>query len=255
LLQLLHGNLHWTKAEIAYIWLSGRDWPFTHSSIVQNPRKLHRNVIQLKDQQKFYREFKFRDINNHNLPTYKKLIDIIFGTQGLRFNCVIVDKSKRTARHHVSSYNGYAGYLIANAIDQTDNNNVSEYITVLADDVSTNSINDKFEKMVRDRMRKVTRRNALFGICRLESHAVTELQICDVLVGTVAYAHKMTAGSVSTRGSKAQLIKYVQKKLNTFSLSQNLDLHLHNGIMFCVTQKLSIKVQQKRTDALDLMSN
>ena len=81
----------------------------------------------------------------------------------------------------------------------------------------------------------------LFGICRLESHAVTELQICDVLVGAVAYAHKMTAGSVSTKGAKAQLVRYLQSKLNVYSLAQDLNLHLRNGLMFCVTQKLEDK--------------
>ncbi|HET9174486.1 MAG TPA: DUF3800 domain-containing protein [Candidatus Saccharimonadales bacterium] len=205
--------------------------------IVQNPRQLHRGVIRLKDQRRFHKEFKFNHVNSDTLLTYKKLIDIIFDTHGLRFNCYVVDKTARTSEHYVRSYNGYAGYLVANAIDQTGSGD-SEYITVLADDVSTNSINDKFESMVRDRVRKVTRRNALFGICRLESHAVTELQVCDVLVGAVAYAHKMGVGSVSTRGAKAQLVKYVQSKLNVFSLSQKLELHLRNGVMFCVTQKV-----------------
>lgn len=208
--------------------------------IVQNPRQLHRNIIKLKDQKGYHEEFKFSQVKPTNLSTYKNLIDICFNTQGLRFNCYIVDKTKRSTNHHISSYNGYAGYLIAHAIDQADKG-VSEYITILADDVSTNSINDKFESMVRDRIRQVTRRGALFGICRLESHAVSELQICDVLVGAVAYAHKMGAGSVSTKGSKAQLVKYIQKKLNVYSLSQDHNLRLRNGVMFCVTQKLQDK--------------
>jgi len=208
--------------------------------IVQNPRKLHRNIIRLKDQSNFHKEFKFSGVKQANLNTYKKLVDIIFDTQGLRFNSCIVDKTARATKNYVSSYNGYAGYLIANSIDQTDDQ-VSEYITVLADDVSTNSLDDRFEAMVRDRVRKVTRRGALFGICRLESHAVSELQVADVLIGTVAYAHKMGAGSVSTTGAKAQLTKYIQNKLNVFSLSQDLNLNLRNGVMFCVTQKNKVK--------------
>ena len=211
--------------------------------IVQSPRNLHRAVITLKDRKQFYKEFKFSELKTSNLPIYKGLIDAVFDTYGLRFNCYIVDKQARSTSNHVASYNGYAGYLVANAIDQTGAD-ASEYITVLADDVSTNSINDKFESMVRDRVRKVTRRNALFGICRLESHAVTELQICDVLVGVVAYAHKMATGSVSTRSAKAQLVRYVQRKLNVFSLSQEHNLHLQNGIMFCVTQKSKPKTEE-----------
>lgn len=204
--------------------------------IVQSPRNLHRGIIRLRNQAQFYNEFKFQAITHHNLRIYKQLIDICFATHSLRFNCYIVDKTKISKGPHVRTYNGYAGYLIASAIDQADPH-FSEYVTILADDVSTNSIDDQFEKMVRARIAKVTRRNALFGICRLESHAVTELQLCDVLVGTVAYAHKMSAGIVSTNGAKAQFIKYVQLKLNAHSLSQDLNLHLRNGIMFCIKQK------------------
>lgn len=204
--------------------------------IVQNPRQLHRSVISLKDHKRFHSEFKFAHVKTANLATYKKLMDICFNTDKLRFNCFIVDKTKRSVEHHVAAYNGYAGFLIAGAIDQTGGA-ASEYITVLADDVSTSNIDDRFESMVRARIKLVTRRNALFGICRLESHAVTELQICDVLVGAVAYAHKMGVGLVSTKGAKAQLVKYIQNKLNIYSLSQNHSLHLRNGVMFCVTQK------------------
>jgi len=203
--------------------------------IVQNPRQLHRAIIKLKNKQHYYKEFKFSNVNPRNLAIYKQLIDICFATHGLRFNSCIVDKTKLKKGHHVRTYNGYAGYLIANAIDQADEK-VSEYITVLADDVSTNSIDDQFEKMVRARIKTVTRRNALFGICRIESHAVTELQICDVLIGAVAYAHKMQVGNVSTKGAKAQIVKYIQTKINAFALTQDMNLHLRNSIMFCIKE-------------------
>lgn len=204
--------------------------------VVQNPRRLHRQVIQLKNQQRFYNEFKFTDINHRNLPLYKTLIDIIFTTPQLRFHSYIVDKTQSTSRNPVASYNGYAGFLVASAVKHNDTN-CSEYITVLADDVSTNSINDRFEKMVRDRVRMVTRRNALFGICRLESHAVTEIQICDVLIGAVAYAHKMSVGAVGNSTAKAQIVKYIQNKLNVYSMAQDHNLRLRNGVVFCVKQK------------------
>lgn len=204
--------------------------------ITPSPRALHRSIVQIKNQRHFYQEFKFSDVSLKNLPVYKELIDICLSTQSLRFHCFIVDKRKMTTGNHVSSYNGYAGYLIAGAIDASDTS-VSEYITVLADDVSTRSIDDRFEHMVRDRIRRVARRNALFGICRLESHAVSELQLCDVLIGLVAYAHKMKAGLVPTKSAKAQLVKYLQKKLNVFSLAQDTNLQLRNKIMFCIKDK------------------
>lgn len=204
--------------------------------ILPNPRPLHRGIISLRNSRHYHDEMKFSSIDGNNLRIYKELIDLIFSTHGLRFNCDIIDKTTRSTNNHVRSYNGYAGYLIAHSIDQVDSKS-SEYITVLADDVSTNSINDKFEQMVRDRIRRVTRRNALFGICRLESHAVTELQVCDVLLGAVAYGFKMSSGSVSTRSAKAKLVKYIQQKLNTITLAQSMDLKLRNAVVFKVTQK------------------
>ncbi|SRR5260370_6240837 len=204
--------------------------------VIQNPRELHRRVIRLKNKQHFYEEFKFTTVSHKNLPLYVSLIDIIFSTHNLRFNCYIVDKTKVKSGHAVRSYNGYAGYLIAHAIDQQYTTS-SEYITVLADDVSTNNVDDQFEKMVRERIKRVTRRNALFGICRVESHAVTEIQICDVLIGAVAYAHKMSVGTVKGKTAKANLVKHMQGKLNTYSLVQDLNLHLKNGVMFCITEK------------------
>jgi hypothetical protein len=47
----------------------------------------------------------------------------------------------------------------------------------------------------------------------------------------------MQVGSVSRQSAKAQLVKYIQTKLNTNALGQNLELHLRNGVMFCVKQK------------------
>lgn len=204
--------------------------------ILPSPRSLHRGIIQLKNSRHYHEELKFSSVSSRNLQIYKDLIDQILSTQGLRFSCRIVDKTQKTTRNHVRSYNGYAGYLIAHSIDQGDASK-SEYITVLADDVSTNSISDQFEHMVRDRIKKVVRRNALFGICRLESHAVTEVQVCDLLLGAVAYAFKMSDGAVSARSAKAKLVKYIQQRLNIYSLSQDMDLHLRNGVVFKITTK------------------
>jgi hypothetical protein len=205
--------------------------------IVQNPRYIHRAIIRLKNQQQFYNEFKFTSVDRMNLPIYKRFIDIVFDTVNLRFNAIIVDKAKITVnKNYTEKYNKYAGYLAARSIDQT-NSDTSEYITILADDVSTNDIDDKFERIIRDQIKKKVRRNALFGICRLESHAVTELQICDVLIGAVAYACKMSEGIVRSKTAKAQLVKYIQGKMNTFSIALNLSLRLRNGIIFNIEKR------------------
>jgi len=206
--------------------------------VLPSPRSLHRSTINLKNSLHFHQELKWSSVTPANLAIYKKLVDNIFSTPGIRFNCKIVDKTIKVSNNHVRSYNGYAGYLVAHSIDQSaSKDKTSEYITILADDVSTNSITDQFEKMVRLRIKKVTRRNALFGIIRLESHAVTEIQVCDVLLGAVAYAFKMSDGTVSTVGAKAKLVRHIQKKLGVPALSTDLDIRLKNGVIFKIDSK------------------
>ena len=206
--------------------------------VIRHPRALHRSIIRLKDKTNFHQEFKFNKISHSSLPMYKQLVDLALEMNGLRFNCIVVDKNivPILTAQHTLMYNELAGELIAGSIDQTSHRD-SEYITVFADDVSTADKSDKFEKIVSDKIKKAHRRSALFGVCRLESHAVSEIQLSDVLIGTVVYAYKMNNGLVSTTGAKAQFVRYVQQKLNILSLSETQKLKLRNGVYFVISEK------------------
>lgn len=203
---------------------------------VPNPRHLHRAIIRLKDRYGFHQEFHFTKITHRSLPLYKELIDLAFDEPNLRFSVQIINKKGKKHPDKYKSYNRYAGEVIASILDVTKSNK-SEYITILADDVSTSDKEDRFEQVVRDQVRRAHRRNALFGIARLESHAVSEIQLADILVSSVAYAFKMKEGLVSTRGIKAQLVKYIQKKMNVYELANDAQLRLKNGVYFAIKTK------------------
>lgn len=203
---------------------------------VPNPRHLHRQIIRLKNKHKFHKEFHFNTIKYSTLPIYKELIDLAFAEANLRFSVQIIDKKGKTHTDKYKSYNKYAGRVIASILDVT-NIKRSEYITILADDVSTNDKEDKFEQDVRNIIKRIHRRNALFGIARLESHAVSEIQLADILVSSVAYAFKMKHGLVSSRSTKAKLVRYIQEKINTYELAQDLELRLKNGVYFAIKRK------------------
>ena len=204
--------------------------------MIQNPRHLHRSIIRLKSKRKFHQEFKFKSVDHQTLPIYKELIDIAFEESRLRFLARIVDKTKKKHQDKYKAYNKYTGQLIADGISAT-NDKVSEYITILADDVSTSDKDDKFEQDVRARIRQVHRRNALYGICRLESHAVSEIQLADVLIGAVAYAFKMKEDLVPKNSAKAQLVKYIQTKMNVYALADEHELRLKNGVFIKISTK------------------
>lgn len=201
--------------------------------VCPNPRELHRAIVRHKNKRRYHREFKFSDVSKQNLRVYIELIDIFFDCTSNRFHVVVVDKKqlkipKTTSTHTI--YNRIAAGLVAGSIDRASTRQ-SEYMTILADDVSTNK-DDRFERILRDEVKKKQRRNALFGIARLESHAVSEIQMVDVLLGTVAYAYKINMGIVSGSGAKLRLLKHLQKKLSISVLAQEQAVKVKRGEMF-----------------------
>ena len=204
---------------------------------VQNPRDLHRAIINYKNSKNFRSEFKFTDLTRQNLPLYKGLVDIFFQHANQRFYVSVYDKRKLSVKDHNKAYNTYCGNLISAALSG-GNQKVSEYITVLADDVSTPK-DDKFEVEVRERIKRQSRRNALFGMCRLESHAVAELQLCDVLLGAVNYSYKMRLGLLpAISGYKHDLVRHIQNHLAVPQLSDSVDRRLKRNTQFKVLEHI-----------------
>lgn len=205
--------------------------------VCPNPRELHRAIITLKNKRHYHKEFKFTDVSKQNLRVYLELIDIFFECTSNRFHVLVVDKQEvkipKTMLPH-TAYNRMAADLIAASIDRASSRQ-SEYMTILADDVST-SKDDKFERMLREAVKRKQRRNALFGIARLESHAVSEIQIVDVLLGLVAYAYKIKLGIVSGSGAKLRLLKHLQRKLGVAELSREQIIKVKRGEMFEVVE-------------------
>ena len=70
----------------------------------------------------------------------------------------------------------------------------------------------------------------------MESHAVSEIQIVDVLLGLVAYSYKVKMGLVRGSGAKLRLLKHLQKKLNISELSKEQTVKLRRGELFEITE-------------------
>lgn len=207
--------------------------------ICHNPKKLHRDIINFRNKRKYYKEFKSTDIRTHNLPIYKDLIDIFINSGNVSFSSLLFDKKqldldKYFKGNYEKAYGVYVAKLIADALEE-ESSKGSNYIVVLADDVST-SKDDRFEKVVKERVKMRLRRNAVFGVARLESHAITEIQMTDVLLGVVAYAFKVKFGMVKGKGAKLEMVKYLQKQLDIEKLSQTQKIKKRGGLRFTVEE-------------------
>ncbi len=223
---------------------------------VHKPSALHKKIVSYKDKTDFRGEFKFSNVRDDNLTLYKGLVDIFFSTPHLKFNSLFFDKQgldikKYFKSNHNKAYNAFAGKLIASSLG------AGEYMVVLADDVSTPKA-DTFEKDTKRKIRASTRRNALYGICRVESHAVSEIQLVDVLIGCVAYAFKLKYGLISIRGgrksAKYRLMAHVQKKLGVKQMAETGSYRLGYGRSFEITE-FKGNIEKKIDSALGTSAN
>lgn len=208
-------------------------------TICLNPKQLHRAIINMRNKRRFYKEFKFSDIRNENLPIYKELVDVFFDCRDISFSCVLYDKkqldlTKYFKGDYERAYGVFVARLISNALE-TQSSKGSNYIVVLADDVST-SKEDRFEKVVKEKVKMRLRRNAVFGVARLESHAITEIQMTDVMLGIVAYSFKVKFGLVKAKGAKLEMVKYLQKKLQVEKLSETHSKKLKGNVRLAIEE-------------------
>lgn len=208
-------------------------------TICHNPKKLHRDIINFRNKRKYYKEFKSTDIRKENLPVYKGLIDIFFDSRHVSFSGLLFDKkqldlNKYFRGDYERAYGVYVAKLVADALEE-ESSKGSNYIVILADDVSA-SKDDQFEKVVKEKVKMRLRRNAVFGVARLESHAITEIQMTDVLLGIVAYAFKVKFGMVKGKGAKLEMVKYLQKKLDVDKLSESQKIKKRGGLRFSVEE-------------------
>lgn len=204
-----------------------------------NINELHRRIINFRNRVSYHKEFKFTNVGTHNILYYQGLIDEFFDVPHSVFSAAVIKKqnmniTKHFQGNHDKAYNSFCGRLISDALPLMGDS-YSDYVTILMDDVSTSKANH-FEKEIKSKIKRVTRRNAISSIIRLESHAVTEIQLVDVLVGTVAYAFKVEQGHVKPDKAKLQLVKYVQKKLRVPALSVDMERKVRKGVKFKVKQ-------------------
>lgn len=218
---------------------------------LHNPRVLHKAIINLKNKESFHEELKFTKINNYNLSIYEKLIETYFSTYFTSFSALIFDKTKIDIKNYnnkdYTAYNSFVGKLIAESM------NPGEYIVVIADDITTPK-DDVFEKDVKKKVRARLRRNALFGIIRAESHAFCELQMVDILLGSVSYAFKIKNKLIITpnkNNPKLRLVKLIQRHLNIQLLSESLERKMSNGRYFKI-KEYGKSLPKKIDSALDL---
>lgn len=180
------------------------------------PALIQRPMQALRDRESFRGEIKWHDATRGMLPVYQHVLDCFFRCPGAVFACFIADKrvTDPIARFgdQWRAYERLATQLVIGNIGP------DEYVTVLADEYSTPP-GVTFEESLRALAERRMRRRSILGVCRMRSIGIDTFQVLDLLLGAVAYEHKISAGilTYSAASVKCQLLDYIRAGLGITS--------------------------------------
>lgn len=155
-------------------------------------------------------EIKWTKVSPKNLEFYRRLIDWFFQQESLRFRALIVpDKSIidnvtfNDGDHNNFYYKMY--YFLLNRI--LIKNGVFEIYLDIKDTCSGEKIKE-LKKVLHNKMRDFDEKTVR-NMQHVRSHEAELLQICDLLLGAVVYAHR----GLSTSVAKLALIDHIEEKM------------------------------------------
>jgi hypothetical protein len=182
------------------------------------PEVLTRAIRIIRDRAHFYEELKWANVDPRQrfLPQYEEVVSTLFRAPATEFSCYVLDKRRIDP---VARYGDlWRAYEEFAALQVAYNTHDDEIPTILADDMSTPP-GVLFEESLRANIQ--ARGKRVGGICRVDSKGVALVQVADLLVGAVAYAHKLDAGMVNNpSAAKLSLMEHIRVAAGLASLAQ-----------------------------------
>jgi len=131
------------------------------------PQNLYLKTKRLKDQTHFYDEIKWNNVSNKNYPILREVLKLFINTKGFYFDPIVLDKSNMDFKTYFNEdfwkiYEYFTRLLIKG------NTGRNEEICLLADYYSSPP-GTQFEWNVSNKINREFRRQAAFGVCRLDS--------------------------------------------------------------------------------------
>jgi len=182
---------------------------------VSEPSYLLRLIQRLRDRQHWYDEIHSADLTRDALPFYSSVVDVLAGSNDLRFSAFVADRSISDPITRFGSsakaYEKMAEQLLIGSISP------NEIISVIADEYSTPDVNP-FEIVVRTEVNRRLGCLAIATVVLVNSRAAVPLQLVDLMTSAVAFEFREHAGLASHRSAKADLARYMREqfKVSTF---------------------------------------
>ncbi len=173
-----------------------------------------RAIQKIRDQQHWYKEFKFSELTKDTLPVYKSLVDECLATDGFEFFCFVADRTVADPIERFqdawTAYGKMAEQLVLAIIRPP------ELVSVVADNYSTPDT-VLFEEDLKSSVNRRARRLAVTSVVRMDSKSSDGLQIVDLFTSATAFEFRADAGIASKASPKALLSEYIRQQLGCAS--------------------------------------
>lgn len=135
-------------------------------------------------------EYKFNNIHKPTLKHYLSMVDLYFSFPNHNFSCLIVDKLHPS--FEVTQKDTWDLYIQFAATIVKENISKNEQLCLIADYLGRPRYSPTyFESSIRSI-------EGVFNVLMIESHASLYIQMVDILIGAVTYAHKVCKGAITT---------------------------------------------------------
>lgn len=184
----------------------------------QEVKSMHRSIMEIKRRHGFRCEAKWKKVSPGKAAMYEELLRFFFSNDYLNFRCVVVsDKNKLdhqafNAGSHDAFYYKMFYQVLQTVVDASNSYNIYMDIKDTQSSSRIMILRDVLRRQYADPDGRVISR-----IQQIRSHETGILQICDMLIGAVAYRNR----DLKTSAAKGRLVEIVEglsrQKLNVTS--------------------------------------
>lgn len=177
----------------------------------QKAEQLTRKIKSLRHQHEYKPELKWSKLNKHQWPLYKEIIDLVLDDCDVNFKATVVlnkqslDHEQYNAGSHSDFYYKMFYYTLRDFLKV--NNEYRIYLDYM--DTLGGEKTKKLCEVLQSRTHWELSANATI----VQSDEVQLIQVCDLLIGAVAYKNRNDISKTSE--IKNKFISYIEDKLNS----------------------------------------
>jgi hypothetical protein len=169
---------------------------------VRKPRRLMRNVADIRDLYDYRDEFKFNRISRGKFAMFCQLIDTLKQSDA-RIAACVVDQASEANPFATSGPDWMAHARVTSAL-LAGNINRQELAAALVDQVTTPR-NAAFDDTVREMVNRHMQSTSLVSVACADSTSTDGLQLADLIAGAVAYQRGHGTESTSPSSHKGKI--------------------------------------------------